>query len=632
MSKIEKKATGIMVALYLPQHIAQQIMVQDGEPAEDLHVTLTYHPGIGSDPKAFQELAEALIPVIGDFGAVEGRIGGVGRFNASENSDGKDVYYASFNSPVVSVLRNAVADAIESKTKYEVSRAHGFTPHVTLKYIGTQDQTPAERKASDSFKVPKLSLASREYRMDLPLTGTRILKDSPTSSSVHVPVPGEEKLKKDFDQSIQDESADYDVLKELTPDYDVTQRFVEGIDWESVENGLDETSAKAAASGNLEKDPDHYRTLFAERDGNANTLAKDMSGLRLDLGCGQCREPGYVGFDLYPHDAGTIVHDLTLGIPTDDDVAASVRLVNSLAYMEDIDVSALLGEVSRTLKVGGQFVYEGPDRLSDYPSQLELIDEANNADNLDESSNSPWYTQVFKRVEPDAATAQDSYPRLGQDQYGDLDTIVAGNALGYYWSDDTSSGQANRAYGYPSQGAASTLAEPPKEVGAYDVGKDGDVVLDEPTDQQEEGWDGDGNSFPDQGGTMPGYIGKKIGKEFPIIKADKDKQIVYGVVLTPDEVDAQEDYMTADDIEKAAHHFLIESRTVGSQHERPAQASVVESYIAPQDMEWDGQYGPQTVKKGAWVLGVKINDKKEWNKVLDGEYQAFSVGGFGVRE
>lgn len=124
---------------------------------------------------------------------------------------------------------------------------------------------------------------------------------------------------------------------------------------------------------------------------------------------------------------------------------------------------------------------------------------------------------------------------------------------------------------------------------------------------------------------------KRIAKEVPIMKSDKCKQIVYGVVLEPDMIDAQDDFMTAEDIEEAAHKYLIDSRVVGSGHTKAVKAGVVESYIAPTDFEGDGQYGKQTVKKGSWVLGVKVFDPNEWQKVEEGEYQSFSVGGFGLR-
>jgi hypothetical protein len=90
--------------------------------------------------------------------------------------------------------------------------------------------------------------------------------------------------------------------------------------------------------------------------------------------------------------------------------------------------------------------------------------------------------------------------------------------------------------------------------------------------------------------------------------------------------------MSAEDIEKAAHYFMQNSRTIGEGHSEPVEAIPVESYVAPADIEFTGgQYGPQLIKKGSWVLCVKVLDDVAWKKVVDGEYQAFSVGGFGTR-
>ena len=135
--------------------------------------------------------------------------------------------------------------------------------------------------------------------------------------------------------------------------------------------------------------------------------------------------------------------------------------------------------------------------------------------------------------------------------------------------------------------------------------------------------------------TVKSAIAKSLESEriIPILKADMHKQIVYGVVLAPNEIDAQDDFMTDEDIEATAHNYLTHSRVVGAGHTRPiTDAYPVESFIAPQDFEMNGQYGLQPVKKGSWVLGVKIKDPEEWQKVLDGEYTGFSVGGIGERQ
>lgn len=124
----------------------------------------------------------------------------------------------------------------------------------------------------------------------------------------------------------------------------------------------------------------------------------------------------------------------------------------------------------------------------------------------------------------------------------------------------------------------------------------------------------------------------KSGKIVPIFKKNSEKQIVYGVVLEPDTVDAQEDVITAEEIEKTAHDYLQESRVVGTSHTKPITATPVESFIAPVDFNIAGQYGPQLVLKGSWVLGVKVHDPKEWEKVKSGDYTGFSVGGLGARQ
>jgi cation transport regulator ChaB len=112
------------------------------------------------------------------------------------------------------------------------------------------------------------------------------------------------------------------------------------------------------------------------------------------------------------------------------------------------------------------------------------------------------------------------------------------------------------------------------------------------------------------------------------IKADNEQQLVTGIVLEPETVDAQGDIISAEVIEKAAHNFLAKSRIIGKQHKGKAMAEVVESYIAPRDM----QIGEQGVKKGSWIMSVKVHDNSLWEEVKAGEITGFSIGALGVRE
>ena len=113
----------------------------------------------------------------------------------------------------------------------------------------------------------------------------------------------------------------------------------------------------------------------------------------------------------------------------------------------------------------------------------------------------------------------------------------------------------------------------------------------------------------------------------PILKADEEKRIVYGIVLEPHTVDLQGDVLGVDTIEEAAHKYLTASRTVGDGHSHKADAEVVESYLAPADYKLGGQ----DISKGTWVMGVRILDSALWQMVKNGEYTGFSIGGTGTR-
>lgn len=115
---------------------------------------------------------------------------------------------------------------------------------------------------------------------------------------------------------------------------------------------------------------------------------------------------------------------------------------------------------------------------------------------------------------------------------------------------------------------------------------------------------------------------------------DASQQLVYGIVLSPDVLDSQGDIASADVIEKAAHSYLVQSRKSDVQHAEVLKgfggkpiADIVESYIAPQDMTVAGQ----PVLKGAWVMGMRINDPDVWDRVLKGELTGFSIGGTAER-
>jgi hypothetical protein len=117
-------------------------------------------------------------------------------------------------------------------------------------------------------------------------------------------------------------------------------------------------------------------------------------------------------------------------------------------------------------------------------------------------------------------------------------------------------------------------------------------------------------------------------KQMPIIKTDEAKKIVTGVVYEPDVLDSHEEFMTEDEIEKAAHLFLKEFRNVDKQHDfTSGYGEVVESWIAKSEMK----LGEQEVKKGTWLMSVHVTDDDTWEGIQKSEITGFSMGGVGER-
>lgn len=434
------------------------------------------------------------------------------------------------------------------------------------------------------------------------------------------------------------------------------QELVEGMDWEMEHTTTLPEEARAIAEQQLDRDPNHYRLLRMQADGTDDLLAKDTTqterdpfegeGYNVDLGSGQSREFGHIGIDTYPYDYGTIVHDLNQGIPFEDASCSKVRMAN----LDDIeDPKALLSEIHRVLMPGGQFTYEGPNEVfnypeweQDYPGFVLINHESYEGDDVEkdkQGENTLIRQQYLRIATPDPATANDAEPRIGVAQLDELpgDALLAADAMSYYWSDATSSGKGNLMHGYPSQGALAKEKYYMVDKDQMANREDDSAVNTEAQVQVDHALNPVNPNPPPPKKLRPatigrGSIGKALDSVHPIMKADNEKQIVYGVILEPNTIDSQGDFMLPEDIEETAHNYLVEARIIGSQHSKAINAIPVESYIAPQDFTLTGgQYGPQLVKKGSWVLAVYVEDPEEWEKVKSGEYTGFSVGGQGAR-
>lgn len=113
-----------------------------------------------------------------------------------------------------------------------------------------------------------------------------------------------------------------------------------------------------------------------------------------------------------------------------------------------------------------------------------------------------------------------------------------------------------------------------------------------------------------------------------IVKADVGSHYVTGIVYEPMVEDTDGNYMTEEEITKAAHWFAKNGNKVDLQHsfEPLDGAVVVESSVTKCDMEFEGQ----TIRKGTWLMTVEIQDEAIFQAIEKGEITGFSMGGSGV--
>ena len=127
-----------------------------------------------------------------------------------------------------------------------------------------------------------------------------------------------------------------------------------------------------------------------------------------------------------------------------------------------------------------------------------------------------------------------------------------------------------------------------------------------------------------------------LSKKIPVVKTEEER-FVLGIVLEPNDgedgapldPDTQKDIYSAEEIRQAAHKFMEEYRNLGVMHSELAndKIKILESYIAPADFILDGT----KIRKGTWLLAVRVIDDTLWQCVKRGELTGFSIGGSAMR-
>lgn len=148
---------GAAIVLPVPAAVAARIALADGLPASELHVTLAYLPTfVRSDAAAYARLraAVAVWALLG-CAPLPATLGGIGRFTGS--ADEGDAFHLTADVPGLPAIRETLVKVLAAQG-FEVSTAHGFSPHVTLAYLAPEAPSPLDRVDPVSVVFDRVSI------------------------------------------------------------------------------------------------------------------------------------------------------------------------------------------------------------------------------------------------------------------------------------------------------------------------------------------------------------------------------------------------------------------------------------------------------------------------------------------
>ena len=130
-------------------------------------------------------------------------------------------------------------------------------------------------------------------------------------------------------------------------------------------------------------------------------------------------------------------------------------------------------------------------------------------------------------------------------------------------------------------------------------------------------------------------VSKSWSVAVPISKLATEQQLAFGwASVIADEsgaavIDHQEDRISIPELEKAAYEYVQSSRQSTEMHDKLGVAELIEScMITPEKREAMGMNEGIT----GWWVGFRVIDSEVWEKVKDGTYSEFSIGGTAKRK
>lgn len=217
-----KQHTGVMIGLFLSPADATALAIPDGEPPDELHVTLAY---LG-DSKELTD-RDVLERVVSRYAqgkpVLQGVVSGTGVFTGGMDGD---VLWLHFDSGELPAFRQGLVETLD-KAGFPVKAEHGFTPHITLMYAPAIDVVPQIADGRE-LTFDRLTLAWGGKRTEYPLGGGK-MKETENK------------------EVVEDEKAIGDLAKHLLDKYGPEHLFTDCMGDEATQD-YDEEARKAVCA------------------------------------------------------------------------------------------------------------------------------------------------------------------------------------------------------------------------------------------------------------------------------------------------------------------------------------------------------------------------------------------------
>lgn len=174
ISTSERKTVliGLEIDPVTAKEFAKYVDETTGNWLGNLHITIAVAYDWGY---SMNDIVSSVIDALEDYcescddPSLIGETSGLARFNASESSDGRDVFVALVQIDGLCALQRKIKSELKDKYVEFADSFDSYTPHITLGYLSETDQLPANRIDPIGLAFNRVIVKTNDIRYALPI-------------------------------------------------------------------------------------------------------------------------------------------------------------------------------------------------------------------------------------------------------------------------------------------------------------------------------------------------------------------------------------------------------------------------------------------------------------------------------